>query len=84
MKSIGAECLRPDAFHGVNHVGGMQYQTVLNIALCPELNHYSCTHLCVQFLHKTSTLISILNRPLVVGKGSDAIVDPHHKAIYIF
>ena len=38
MKSIGAEVLRPDAFPGVNHMRGMQYQIVINIALCPELN----------------------------------------------
>ena len=30
MKSIGAEFLRPDAFPGVNHMRGMQYQIVLN------------------------------------------------------
>ena len=38
MKSIGAECLRLDALPGVNHMRGMQYQIVLNVALCPELN----------------------------------------------
>ena len=38
MKSIGAEFLRPDALPGVNQMGGMKYQIVLNIALCPELN----------------------------------------------
>ena len=38
MKSIGAECLRPDALPGVNHMRGMKYQIVLNIAFCPELN----------------------------------------------
>ena len=38
MKSIGAEFLRPDALTGVNHMRGMQYQIVLNIALCPEIN----------------------------------------------
>ena len=30
MKSVGAEFLRPDAFPGVNHKHGMQYQIVLN------------------------------------------------------
>ena len=38
MKSIGAEFLRPDALPSVNHMRGMQYQIVLNIAFCPELN----------------------------------------------
>ena len=53
MKSIGAEILRPDALPGVNHMRGMQYQIVLS------------TTLCVQFLHKTATLIYDVNRPLV-------------------
>ena len=35
MKSIGAEYFRPDAFPGVNHMRGMQYQIVLNsIYIC--------------------------------------------------
>ena len=38
MKSIGAEFLRPDALPGINHMRGMQYQIVLNITICPELN----------------------------------------------
>ena len=39
MKSIGAEFfLRPYAVPGINHMRGMQYQIVLNIAFCPELN----------------------------------------------
>ena len=38
MKSIGAEFLRPDALPGVNHMRGMQYQMVLNIAFSPKLN----------------------------------------------
>ena len=38
MKSIGAEILRPDALPGVNHMRGMQYQIVLNLAICPEFN----------------------------------------------
>ena len=38
MKSIGAEVLRPDALPGVDHMRGMQYKIVLNIAFCPELN----------------------------------------------
>ena len=67
MKNIGAEILRPDVLPDVNHMRGMQYQIVLNIALRPELNKYSCTNLCAQFLHKTSTLIYILNRPLVAS-----------------
>ena len=33
MKSIGADLLRPDVLPGVNHMRGMQYQTVLNITL---------------------------------------------------
>ena len=33
MKSIGL-----DVLPGVNQMRGMQYQIVLNIALCPELN----------------------------------------------
>ena len=37
MKSIGTEILRPDALPGVNHMCGMQYQIVLNIALCPQI-----------------------------------------------
>ena len=67
MKSIGAEFLRPDALPGVTHMRGMQYQIVLNIAFCPELNEYSCINLCAQFLHKTSTFIYILNRHLVAS-----------------
>ena len=31
----------------------MQYQIVINIILLPEINYYSCTNLCAQFLHKT-------------------------------
>ena len=31
MKSIGASFLQPDALPDVNHMRGMQYQTVLNI-----------------------------------------------------
>ena len=31
MKSIGEECLRPDALPGVNHMHGMKYKIVLNI-----------------------------------------------------
>ena len=38
MKSIGAEILRPDALPGVNHMRGMQYEIVLNIAFCPKIN----------------------------------------------
>ena len=38
LKSIGAEFLRPDALLGVNHMRGMQYKIVLNIAFWPELN----------------------------------------------
>ena len=39
MKSIGAECLRPDALPGVNHMRGMQYQIIPNkiITFWPEL-----------------------------------------------
>ena len=64
MKSIGAEFLRPDALPGVNHMRGMQYQIVINIIFWPEL---SCTNLCIQFLHKTVTLIYALNRPVVAS-----------------
>ena len=84
MKSIGAEFLRPDDLPGVNHMRVTQYQTVLNITYCPELNYYSCTNLCAQFLHKTATLIYAVNRPLVASfttylrKGSDAILLLHH------
>ena len=45
MKSIEAEFVRPDSLSGVNHMRGMQYQI-----------YHSA-----QFLHKTSTLIYILN-----------------------
>ena len=38
MKSIGAEYLRQYAPPGVNHMRVMQYQIVLNIVFCPELN----------------------------------------------
>ena len=38
MKSIGAEYLRPDALPGVNHMRGMQYQKVINIAFWSKLN----------------------------------------------
>ena len=38
MKSIGAEFLQPDALPGVNHMRGMQYQIVLNIAFSSEHN----------------------------------------------
>ena len=34
MKSIGAFFSQPDAFPEVNHMSGMQYQTVLNIIFC--------------------------------------------------
>ena len=37
MKSIEA-FLRPDALPDVNHMRGMQYQTVLNIIFWPEIN----------------------------------------------
>ena len=67
MKSIGAEFLRPDALPGVNHMHGLQYQIVLNIIFWPELNSYSCTNLCAQFLHKTAMLIYAVNHPLVAS-----------------
>ena len=38
MKSIGAEFLRLDALPGVHHMRGMQYQIIISIAFCPELN----------------------------------------------
>ena len=38
MTSIGAEFLRSGAFPGVEHMRGMQYQTILNMTLCPKLN----------------------------------------------
>ena len=38
MKSIGAEFLQPVTLAGMNHMGGMQYQIVLNITFCPERN----------------------------------------------
>ena len=47
----------PDTLPSVNHMCGMQYEIVVNIALCPEFNEYSCTNLCAQLLHKTATLI---------------------------
>ena len=37
MKYIGAEFVQPYALHGVNHIRGMQYEIVLNIAFCSEL-----------------------------------------------
>ena len=62
MKRIGAASLQPAGIPGINHMRGMQYQIVLNIAFSSE---YSCTNVCAQFLHKISTLISFLNSPLV-------------------
>ena len=47
----------------VNHMHGMQYQIVLNIIFWPEINEYNCTKLCVQFLHKTATLIYAVKAP---------------------
>ena len=38
MKSIGEAFLRPDALADVSHMHGMQYQIVLNIIFCPEIN----------------------------------------------
>ena len=38
MKSIGASFLRPGTLTDVNHMRGMQYQTVLNIIFWPEIN----------------------------------------------
>ena len=38
MKSIGTELLRTDALPDVNHMRGMQYQIVVKITFCPELN----------------------------------------------
>ena len=69
MKSIGAAMVPPDAFPGINHMRGMQYQIVINIIFWPELNNISCTNLFVQFLHKTATLVYALNRPLVASYG---------------
>ena len=46
MKSIGAEFLRQDALPGVNHMRGMQYQIVVNIALWPELTN-TVVQICV-------------------------------------
>ena len=63
--SIGTEFLRPGAFPGVNHMRVMQYQVVLNKTFWSELNEYSCTTLCAQFLHKTAKLIYAVNRRLV-------------------
>ena len=62
--SIGAEFLRPDALPGVNHMRWIQSQIVLNIT---SGQNSSCTNLCTQFLHKTTTLIYALNRPLVAS-----------------
>ena len=68
---------------------GMQYQIVLNIIFWPEVNYYSSTNLCVQFLHKTATLIYAVKPPVSRllrhswVKGSDAILGPHHKPKYI-
>ena len=39
-KSVRAEFLRLDAFPGVYHMRGMQYQIVINITLSPELNFF--------------------------------------------
>ena len=38
MKCIGAVFLRPDAFSGVDHMRGVQYQIIINMALCQKLN----------------------------------------------
>ena len=38
MKSIRAECVRPDALPGLNHIRGVQYQIVINITFWPDLN----------------------------------------------
>ena len=45
MKSIGTEFLSPDCLSGVNHMRGMSYHTVLNIAFYPELVQI-CVHNC--------------------------------------
>ena len=38
MEEYWSRVLRPDALPGVNHMRGMQYQIVINIIFCPELN----------------------------------------------
>ena len=38
---IGTSLLRPDDLPVVIHMHGMQYQIVINISFCPELNEYS-------------------------------------------
>ena len=60
----------------------------INITLWPELNQYSCTNLCAQFLHKTAILIYAVNLPLVasyrttyLGKGSAVILLLHQQLI---
>ena len=63
MKSIGAVFLRPDDLPDVNHMGGMQYQIVLNIIFLPDINEYSRTNVCEKFLHKTATLIYTVKPP---------------------
>ena len=62
MKNIGAGILRPDALPGESTTWvGCNTQNRLNIIFWPELN--SCTNLCVQFLHKTVTLIYAIKPP---------------------
>ena len=46
MKSIGAEFLRPDVLPGVNHMCGMQYSIVLNIAFWLGLTN-TVVQICV-------------------------------------
>ena len=63
MKSIGAAFIRQDALPDVNHIRGMQCQIVLNKILWSVIYEYSCTNLCVQFLHKTAPLIYTVKPP---------------------
>ena len=38
MKCIGAQFLRQNALHGVNHMHGLQYKKGLHITFWPGLN----------------------------------------------
>ena len=60
MKSIGVEFLQLDALPGINHMRGMQYQIVLNIAFCPELSQYNSYTKLMQPSIIMTTKVSII------------------------
>ena len=77
VKSIGAEFfLRPDILPWHQPHVWDAVPIVLNMALCPRNSNNTVIQMyCVQFLHKTATLIYDLKHPLVASYDIPSIPD---------